>query len=47
MAIAFDLRQPTAKSRAGDMQSKAGHCLAVGSTVSSFVFILALVVGVL
>ncbi|MBB4227158.1 hypothetical protein [Rhizobium mongolense] len=47
MALAFDLRRPIQKLDTKNIQSKAVHCMAVGSIVSSFTFILALVVGVL
>ncbi|APO70455.1 hypothetical protein IE4872_PC00441 (plasmid) [Rhizobium gallicum] len=47
MALAFDLRRPIEKLDTKNIQSKAMHCIAVGSIVSSFTFILALVIGVL
>ncbi|TDW25584.1 hypothetical protein [Rhizobium gallicum] len=47
MALAFDLRRPIQKLDAKNIQSKALHCMAIGSIVSSFTFILALVIGVL
>jgi hypothetical protein len=47
MALTFDIRQPVSTSSLKDVRSKAGHCLALGSIVSSFAFILALVVGFL
>lgn len=43
MALTFDLRQ--SKPRVRNIQSKITHCLAVGSIVSSFAFILAVVMG--
>lgn len=47
MALTFDVRQPVTTSNLKNARSKAEHCLALGSIVSSFVFILALVAGFL
>ncbi|MHC2296053.1 hypothetical protein [Rhizobium mongolense] len=47
MALAFDRRRPIQKLDTKSIQSKAVHCMAVGCMVSSFTFILALVIGVL
>ncbi|MEZ2128250.1 MULTISPECIES: hypothetical protein [unclassified Sinorhizobium] len=45
MALTFDFRQPISRPRIRDIRSKIMHCLAVGSIVSSFTFILAVVMG--
>ena len=46
MALTFDVRQSISRPRIRNIQSKITHCLAVGSIVSSFTFILAVVIGV-
>ncbi|CAN7650461.1 hypothetical protein [Pararhizobium sp. LjRoot238] len=45
MALVFDLRRQIPKSDIRNIESKPTHCMAVGSIVSSFAFILALVIG--
>lgn len=47
MALVVDYRRPLSKPRLDGLRSKAMHCVALGSIVSSFTFILALVIGVL
>lgn len=47
MALAFDLRRPIPRLDIETIQHAVKHCMAVGSIVSSFVFILALVIGII
>lgn len=47
MALAFDLRRPLRQSDFKTIQSKAMHGIGVGAVVSSFAFILALVIGLI
>jgi uncharacterized protein (DUF2062 family) len=45
MALAFDVRRQLIKSDFKTIQSRVMHGMVVGSVVSSFAFILALVIG--
>ena len=45
MALILDYRQPAPRLRTATLHSKAMHCLAVASTISSFGFILSVVIG--
>ena len=46
MALTFDIRQPSPGFRSRNIHSKVTYCLELGSIVSSFTFILALLIGV-
>lgn len=46
MAFTFDIRRPISRPTTRAVRSIAQHCLAVGTVISSFAFVLAFVIGV-